>query len=69
MQQPAAWIDKLAKWLPYHEDQAIVRLANAINGHFTPSYVESGGEFKSRISKLESRSAPLMNRLKKRIGR
>jgi hypothetical protein len=69
MQQPAAWIDKLSKWLPYHEDQALIRLANAINGSFTPSFVDSGDEFKGRISKLESRSAPLMKRLKSKMGR
>lgn len=69
MQQPAAWVSKLAKWLPYHQDQELIRLANAVNGHFTPSYVEEGGEFKNRIAKLQSRSAPLMKRLREKLGR
>jgi hypothetical protein len=38
MQQPARWVDKLAKWLPFHEDQHYLKLSAAMHGQYKQQF-------------------------------
>jgi len=38
MRGPRKWIEKLAKWLPYHQDQYFLLLNNTIWGSYKPRF-------------------------------
>lgn len=60
MQQPTRWVDKLARWLPYHEDQHFLKLQAVAHGRYEPTAPPSDEKTpegaRSRLTRARNRA-------------